>query len=230
MRTVAIIPALDEEATIEAVVTAVRRSGIDQIVVVDNGSTDRTAQRAVDAGARVVREGRRGYGAACLRGIASLPADAEVVVFLDADGSDDPGDVTRVLEPVRRGADLCVGSRTLGGAAPGALTPAQRFGNRLAGWLLGRLYGHACTDLGPLRAIRVDALRRLGMRDRGFGWTVEMQARAALAGLQVREVSVCYRPRAGGRSKISGTVRGSVQAGATILWTLAALRLEAARR
>lgn len=226
MRVTAIIPALDEEATIGAVVSAVRAAGVERVLVVDNGSRDQTAARARAAGARVVREPRRGYGAACLAGVGALPPDTEIVLFLDGDGSDVPTDIDAVLAPVAGGAaDLAVGSRLRGGAEAGALAPAQRLGNRLAALLLRALYGARCTDLGPLRAIRADALRGLGMRDRGFGWTVEMQARAALAGLRVIEVPVHYRRRAGGSSKISGTVIGSVRAGVTIIGTMVRLRL-----
>lgn len=221
----AIIPALEEEATIGMVVRKVHAAGIDEVIVVDNGSVDATALRARAAGARVVREERRGYGWACLAGIAALPAAARTVVFLDADGSDDPSALPVLVSLVEVGtADLAIGSRTRGDLAPGAMTPVQRAGNLLAGWLLGRWYGLACSDLGPMRAIAVDKLRSLGMRERGYGWTVEMQARAAKNGLLVVEVPVTYRRRLSGRSKISGTVRGTVGAAARILWTLAALR------
>jgi glycosyltransferase involved in cell wall biosynthesis len=224
MRVVAIIPALDEEATVGDVVCGLRRVGADRVVVVDNGSSDRTAARAAAAGAVIVAESRRGYGAACHAGLAAA-RDADLIVFADADGSDDPADVPRLLAPLRRGeADLAIGSRVRR-ASSGALTTAQRLGNWLAGRLLSRWFGLPSTDLGPLRAIRAEALARIGMRDRGFGWTVEMQARAAQLGLRVVEVDVAYRPRRGGRSKISGTVRGSARAGVTILWTLLTVRV-----
>jgi glycosyltransferase involved in cell wall biosynthesis len=225
VRVVAVIPAVDEEATIGAVVAGVQRAGIERVLVVDNGSRDATSARALSAGAAVVHEPTRGYGSACLAGIAALPAEAEVVVFLDGDGSDDPADLPALVQPIACGAaDLVIGTRMRGTAEAGSLTGPQRFGNWLAARLLAAWYGAASSDLGPMRAVRVDALRRLRMRDRGFGWTVEMQARAASRGLRVLEVPVRYRRRAGGRSKISGTLIGSARAGAKILWTLVALR------
>ena len=202
------------------------RAGVRTVVVVDNGSRDGTAAVARAAGATVVHEPRRGYGAACLAGLAYLRAHPPgVVVFLDADLSDDPAQLPEVLAPVLEGrADLVVGSRVLGRPAPGSLTLAQVLGNRLAVALLALLFGAHYTDLGPFRAIRWAALERLGMRDRGYGWTVEMQARAARAGLRALEVPVRYRRRLG-RSKISGTVRGVVGAGTKILFTIARVRL-----
>ncbi len=195
-------------------------------MVVDNGSTDGTAAVARAAGATVVREPRRGYGAACLAGLAHLrERPPELVAFLDADASDDPAQLPEVLAPLLEGrADLVVGSRVRGVPAPGSLTLPQVLGNRLAVALLVLLFGVRFTDLGPFRAIRWAALERLGMRDRGYGWTVEMQARAARAGLRAVEVPVRYRRRIG-RSKISGTVRGVIGAGAKILLTIARVRL-----
>jgi glycosyltransferase involved in cell wall biosynthesis len=202
------------------------RSGVRTVVVVDNGSSDDTAAVARAAGATVVSEPRRGYGAACLAGLAHLRAHPpEAVVFLDADASDDPAQLPEVLAPLIEGrADLVIGSRVRGGHAPGSLTLAQVLGNRLAVALLGLLFGVRYTDLGPFRAIRWSALEALGMRDRGYGWTVEMQARAARAGLRAVEVPVRYRRRIG-RSKISGTVRGAVGAGSKIVFTIARVRL-----
>lgn len=225
----AIIPALDEEAAIAAVVESVQQAGIDEVIVADNGSADATACRASAAGARVVREMRRGYGAACLAGIAALRAETTTVVFIDLDGSDDPSALPALVGLVESGeADLAIGSRLRGDVAPGALTLAQRIGNRLAGWLLTTLYGSPSTDLGPMRAVRAEVLRSLDMRDRGFGWTVEMQARAAALGYRTVEVPVTYRRRRGGRSKISGTFLAALRAGATILWTLLSVRLRGA--
>jgi glycosyltransferase involved in cell wall biosynthesis len=212
-----VIPALDEADAVAAVVRAVPRPPVATVVVVDNGSTDGTAEAARRAGALVVREPRRGYGAACLAGLRALPPAGGVVVFLDADGSDDPALVPALCRPIVEGrADLVVGSRARGHVEPGALTVAQRLGNALAArWLRAR-FGLAATDLGPFRAIRRASLETLGMTERGYGWTVEMQIKAARAGLRYLEVPVPYRRRTG-RSKISGTVRGTVGASARIL-------------
>lgn len=216
-----IIPALDEEDTIAATLDGLAGHTLTQLIVVDNGSADRTAEIARAHGARVVAEPRRGYGRACLAGLAAIGPDTDVVVFMDADGSDDPSDLGRVLEPIASGqADLVIGSRVLGTRETGALTAQQQLGNRLATYLLRLFYGARSTDLGPFRAIRRDALARLGMRDTNFGWTVEMQVKALRAGLRVHEVPVHYRRRRGGRSKVSGSVRGSLLAGAKILWTI----------
>lgn len=220
-----VIPALDEEASIGAVVAGLPRAGVDEIVVCDNGSRDRTAQVARAAGATVVGAARRGYGSACLAGLAHLrsrPAGPpSIVAFVDADGSDVPAELPRLLAPIERGeADLVIGSRVLGRAEPGALTLPQRLGNRLAAFLLRSLWGATTTDLGPFRAIRWEALEGLGMADPDYGWTVEMQVKAIRAGLVTVEAPVTYRRRIG-VSKISGTVRGVVGAGSKILWTIA---------
>ena len=233
LRIAVMIPALDEEAALPTVLADLARvalapgATLTQVIVADNGSLDRTAEAAHAGGATVVREPRRGYGAACLAALASLPADAcDVVAFLDADGSDDVADLAAVLAPIVAGeADLVVGSRALGQAERGSLTPVQRFGNWLAAALLRGLFGARVTDLGPLRAIRRRALDSLCMRDRDYGWTVEMQARALRAGLRYREVPARYRRRRGGRSKVAGTLRGAAGAGWKILWTIARVRL-----
>lgn len=229
MRAHVVIPALDEEAAIGRVLADLPRDRVGRIIVVDNGCTDRTAAVALAHGATVVREPRRGYGAACLRGIrAAGPCD--VLVFLDADYSDHPDELPRLLAPLRQGgADLVIGSRMRAPASRRALLPQARFGNRLAAVLLNALFGGRTSDLGPFRAIRRDALLRLEMDDHGFGWTVQMQARALARGLRVVEVPVSYRPRIG-RSKISGTVAGSVRAGTRILLTIARERIKAGRR
>jgi glycosyltransferase involved in cell wall biosynthesis len=191
-----------------------------QIIVADNGSRDRTAEIARQAGATVVTEPRRGYGAACLRALASLPPDADTVVFMDADSSDDPSEAACLLEPILKGrADFVLGSRTLGKAEKGSLQAHQRFGNELATFLIRILFGYRYTDLGPFRAIRVDALRKLDMRDRNYGWTIEMQIKAVRQKLRIEEVPVSYRNRVG-VSKISGNLKASALAGIKILWTV----------
>ena len=218
-RVVVVIPAIDEEPAIGRVLAEIPRS-VSEIIVVDNGSRDRTAEVACAAGATVVHEPRRGYGQACLTGIAAAP-DADVFVFLDGDGSDHPEQLEDVLGPVLRGeADLVIGSRALGRRAPGAHPWHAVLGTRLCVSLMNRLVGTQATDLGPFRAIGAPALRRLGMSDRDFGWTVEMQLKARRHRLRVREVPVDYRPRIG-RSKVSGTLGGSMRAGVKILATIA---------
>jgi glycosyltransferase involved in cell wall biosynthesis len=189
-------------------------------VVVDNGSTDGTASVARGLSVNLVREERRGYGSACLAGIAALEADPpDVVVFLDGDYSDHPEELPRLLDAIAAGADLVIGSRMLGSREPGALLPQARFGNALACSLIRLLFGHRYTDLGPFRAIRWEALRRLEMEDRDFGWTVEMQVKAVTEGLRIAEVPVSYRRRVG-VSKITGTVSGTLRAGSKILRTI----------
>ncbi len=232
MDTVVLIPALNEEGPLPRVLAALPRAGVREVVVVDNGSTDRTAEVAQAAGARVIREPRRGYGRACLTGLDALRADPpEVVVFVDADYSDYPEELPRVLAPILAGeADLVIGSRVRGAREPGALLPQARFGNWLATGLIRLATGVRFSDLGPFRAARWDALQAIAMADQGFGWTVEMQMKAAQARLRCVEVPVSYRPRIG-HSKITGTLSGSVRAGAKILATIGwlALRGGAAR-
>ncbi|MEM1055272.1 MAG: glycosyltransferase family 2 protein [Bacteroidota bacterium] len=229
MRFAAIVPALNEAATVASVVRALRSYGADPVVVVDGGSRDGTVREATEAGALVLMETRRGYGRACLAGLAALAeAPPEAVVFTDADASDDLTDLPALLDALET-ADLVVGSRVLGAregrVETGALTPVQRLGNALASRLVRARWGTAWTDLGPFRVIRWDALQALGMKDETWGWTVEMQARAARAGLRCAEVPVGYRRRRAGESTISGTLSGSIRAGAKILWTIGALAL-----
>ncbi len=229
-----IIPALDEEESLPLVLRAIPRCplpGVEvvEVVVVDNGSTDGTAAAARERGATVVREERRGYGAACLRGLAALHDGIEAVVFLDADFSDHPEEMGLLLEPILKGeADLVIGSRTLGAREPGALPPQARLGNRLAVSLIRLIWGVRYTDLGPFRAIRRDALPKLRMTDRDYGWTIEMQIRAAEEGLRIAERPVSYRRRVG-KSKISGTVSGAARAGAKILLTIVRFSLRRLR-
>ena len=234
-----IMPALDEEHAIRgtleellAVTVPVggpgstlappRSVAIQQLIVVDNGSSDRTAAVARELGAEVVSEPRRGYGNACLAGIATLLPEITTVVFLDADGSDDPRDLSRLLEPIERGqAEMVLASRVMGQRELGALSRHQQFGNALATKLMRMIVGARYTDLGPFRAIRREALERLKMRDPNYGWTIEMQIKAKREGLRVREIPVNYRRRRAGKSKVSGSLRGSVLAGGKILWTIA---------
>jgi glycosyltransferase involved in cell wall biosynthesis len=224
-----IIPALNEAGSIALVLGDLPPAFVDEVIVVDNGSTDATAERARAVGARVVEEPRRGYGSACLRGIASLDPACELVVFMDADYSDHGEELPDLVAPIEDGsADLVIGSRTLGRAEPGALLPQARFGNWLACHLIRGLFGHRYTDLGPFRAISRAALARLGMSDTNFGWTVQMQVLALSRGLRVVEVPVSYRRREG-VSKITGTLRGTIGAGSKILWTIAHLWLRRRR-
>lgn len=213
-----IIPALNEAQSIGQVLGAIP-DWVDEIIVADNGSTDCTVEIARARGARVVTAARRGYGSACLSGIAALQ-DADVVVFLDGDFSDFPEDMHLLVDPIiSDDADLVAGSRVLGEAEPGALTPQARFGNWLACHLICLFWGVRYTDLGPFRAIRATTLRQLEMRDPDYGWMVEMQIKATRAGWRVKEVPVGYRRRIG-RSKISGTIKGVVGAGTKILLTI----------
>lgn len=234
MRVLVIIPAFNEARAIGRVLGDIPAGLVSEVVVVNNASTDETEANARAAGATVLAEDQRGYGWACLRGLAYARRKAptqqpDVIVFLDGDYSDHPDEMPRLLAPLRRGtADFVVGSRIRGIAAPettvevGAMLPQARIGNRLACFLMRRLWGARFTDLGPFRAIRYDALRALGMRDQTFGWTVEMQIKAVQAGLRCAEVPVSYRRRTG-VSKITGTVSGTAQASAKILWTIGRL-------
>ncbi|MGH7410802.1 MAG: glycosyltransferase family 2 protein [Candidatus Methylomirabilis sp.] len=211
MKIVAIIPALNEEGSIGQVVAAVPRDVVSQVIVVDNGSTDRTADVARAAGATVVPQPERGYGAACHAGLMAS-AGADLLVYLDGDRSDVPEETPRILGPILRGeADLVIGSRLSGRREPGAMPPHAIFGNWLASRVLRVLYGVQITDLGSFRAIRRKALLELGMQERTFGWPVEMIAKAARRGYRITEVPVSYRRRIG-RSKVAGTVKGSLLA------------------
>jgi glycosyltransferase involved in cell wall biosynthesis len=209
-----VLPALDEAAALPAALASFP-PGID-LLVVDNGSRDGTAVVAAAAGARVVTEPRRGFGAACWAGVQASPR-AEVIAFADADGSFDGADLATVAGPVVRGqADLVVGSRITGRRAPGAMTPFAVAANQTLGLACRLLFGVPLSDLGPFRAIRRDTLLALGVRDRGQGWPLEMIGRAGQAGLRVVEVPVRYRPRAAGASKVSGSLRGSLRATAAM--------------
>lgn len=218
-----VIPAHNEAESIGLVLRDLPLRKLHQVIVVDNRSTDGTGEIAAQFGppVRVVREERMGYGQACLTGIAALDPATEIVLFMDADHSDHADEIPRLLAPIIRGrADFVIGSRARGTAEPGSLTPQQRFGNWLATTLMGLIWGTRWTDLGPFRAIRHDALQRIGMRDTNFGWTVEMQIKAHRKRLRCREVPVSYRRRIG-TSKISGTLSGTLRAGYKILYTIA---------
>jgi glycosyltransferase involved in cell wall biosynthesis len=223
-----VIPALNEEEPIANVVRECFATGVPrEIIVVDNGSTDGTADRAGEAGARVVSEPTPGYGRACAAGVRVISPECDIVVFLDGDGSDCPEFMNQLIDPIVRGShDFVIGSRTRGKREPRSMNMQQIFAGRLAGWLLSILYGVRYTDMSPFRAIRRDALDQLSMREKTYGWNLEMQMRAARAGLRILEIPVNHRCRAGGVSKVSGTLRGTFVAGTRILATLARIALE----
>ncbi len=216
-----VIPAYNEALSIGKVVAEIPKKLIHEIIVVDNASTDDTARIAQAAGARVEYEPEPGYGAACLRGIAKAKElGADLIVFMDGDYSDYGDEIGLLLDPILKNeCDMVIGSRALGVAEKGALTPQQRYGNQLACFLMRHLLGAHYTDLGPFRAISMSALDKIGMRDRNYGWTVEMQIKAHEKGLRVKEVPVRYRKRIG-KSKVSGTVKGVVMAGYKIIFTI----------
>ena len=220
---IVIIPAYNEEDSIGKVIADIPKDIAGEVVVVDNGSTDNTAQVAMEAGAILLREHRRGYGYACLRGInyaQSKRERPEILVFLDGDYSDYPEEMRTVVAPIiEHDYDMVIGSRTRGKAEKGALLPRAVFGNALATTLIKWFYGARFTDLGPFRAIKLDKLLELGMTDTTYGWTVEMQVKAAKKRLKCTEVPVSYRKRIG-TSKITGTLGGSVKAGHKIVWTI----------
>jgi glycosyltransferase involved in cell wall biosynthesis len=221
-----IIPALDEEEPIAGVVRECLETGLpNEVIVVDNGSTDRTAKHAREAGARVVTA-PRGYGRACAAGARALSPDCDIVVFLDGDGSDVPAFMNQLVDPVARGThDFVIGSRTRGQREQGSMNLQQIFAGRLAGLILRLLYGVRYTDMSPFRAIRRDALEGLDMREETYGWNLEMQMKAARSGLRVLEIPVNHRRRAGGESKVSGTFRGTFIAGSRIIATLVRVAL-----
>ena len=214
-----IIPAFNEESSIGHVLKDLPRDTLHEIIVVDNGSTDNTAEVARDSGARVVYEKRPGYGSACLRGIAELN-HPDIVVFLDGDYSDFPEEIDQLTQPILSGEkDFVLGSRMLLPESRAALLPQARYGNRLAAFLIRMFFSHRYTDLGPFRAIHYDCLKKIGMQDTNFGWTVEMQIKAVRNGLRICEIPVRYRQRIG-VSKITGTVSGTFKAGTKIIYTI----------
>ena len=227
MRISVVIPALNEEEPIAEVIRAIPARLVTEIIVVDNGSSDRTAERAQGAGARVVRQPARGYGRACRAGVEAVSPLADVVVFLDGDGSDRPEAMELLLSPLAAGShDFVIGSRVRGEREPGSMNGAQLFAAALASGCVRLLYGVRYTDMCPFRAIRRDALLSLGMREETYGWNLEMQMKAARSGLRILEVPVPHRRRKGGRSKVSGHLVASVNAAARILWTLGRLALQ----
>jgi glycosyltransferase involved in cell wall biosynthesis len=232
MRILVIIPAFNEAESIGSVIGDIPKGLVEEVVVVNNASTDATDKNARAAGATVIREERRGYGDACLCGIAyARQKNPDVIVFLDGDYSDHPEEMAALVAPILQGsADFVIGSRMLGKREPGAMLPQALVGNRLACALMRLRWGARYTDLGPFRAICFSDLLALDMQDRTFGWTIEMQIKAIQAGLRYTEVPVSYRRRVG-VSKITGTVSGTLKASAKILWTIAKYaRAQPARR
>lgn len=224
-----VIPCLNEEEPIAGVVAEVLAQGADEVIVVDNGSTDSTNVRARGAGARVVSEPQRGYGRACASGVAAIRPDADIVCFLDGDGSDVPAFLASVVEPLARDeADFVMGSRLRGVRERGSMTPQQLVAGHLAGLLMRMVYGVRFTDMSPFRAMRLGKLRALGMSEMTYGWNLEMQMRAAATGLRILEVPVDHRCRRGGASKVSGNVRAGLSAAWKIATTF--IRLAATLR
>ncbi len=219
-----VIPAFNEEGTIGRVVGDIDRNLVRNVIVVNNGSTDATVQVAEAAGALVLHETFMGYGAACLKGIKyvnDLPEKADAIVFMDGDYSDHPEQLIELIEPIRANeVDMVIGSRALGIRESGSMTPQQVFGNWLATFLIRIIYKVKFTDLGPFRAVSLDALNKMDMKDRTYGWTVEMQVKAIRQGLRFKEIPVDYRKRGAGKSKVAGTVKGTIFAGYKIIATI----------
>jgi len=221
LRIAVVIPAFNEEESIGHVVGGIPRSHVSETIVVNNGSTDGTAEVALSSGATVLTELRRGYGYACLLGIDhAVRSGADIIVFLDGDFSDYPEELSAILRPItEEGYDMVIGSRMSGAREPGALLPQAIFGNWLAGFLIRMFWGYRFTDLGPFRAVTVEALQKMRMSDPTYGWTVEMQIKAAKLKLKCTEVPVRYRRRIG-TSKVTGTIPGTIKASTKILFTI----------
>jgi len=223
MKVDVIIPAYNEEASIGSVIRDIPSGLVREVIVCNNASSDNTAEVAKAHAATVVMAPKRGYGSACLAGMAHIASKTDppdVVVFLDGDYSDHPEEMTLLLDPIRNeGQELVIGSRALGDLQKGSMQPQQIFGNWLATTLIRLLYNYKFTDLGPFRSVTYDALKKIDMQDQDFGWTVEMQVKAAKMGLSCKEVPVSYRKRIG-VSKVSGTIKGTILAGHKILWTI----------
>jgi glycosyltransferase involved in cell wall biosynthesis len=230
LRVAVVIPTLDEEEPIGEVIRAVPRDVVDQIIVADSGSRDRTVERARAAGARVIEERQRGYGRACAAG-ARAASDCDIIVFLDGDGSDRPEVAPVLLAPILRGThDFVIGSRTRGEREPGSMNVLQIAAGYVAGALTRLLYGVPYTDMCAFRAIRRESLDRLHMREMTYGWNLEMQMRAARAGLRIIEIPVPHRRRIGGASKVSGTVMGTLKAGLRLGFAFARVAFERSDR
>jgi glycosyltransferase involved in cell wall biosynthesis len=224
----AVIPTLDEEAAIAVVIAAIPRGSADRVIVVDSGSADRTVERATAAGAQIITASR-GYGRACRAGVEAA-GDCDILVFLDGDGSDCPEEIPRLIAPIAAGqADFVIGSRSRGHREKGSMSALQLVAGYAIGALVRILYGVRYTDMGPMRAIRRDMLLRLGMREMTYGWNLEMQMRAARAGLRIVELPVAHRRRAGGVSKVSGNLAGTLKASWRISLAFVRIALEARR-
>jgi glycosyltransferase involved in cell wall biosynthesis len=221
-----VIPALNEEDAIGGVIDRIPRGAVDEIIIADGGSRDRTAEIALQRGARVLNAGK-GYGRACFEGALAAGAACHIVVYLDGDGSDFPEELPKLVAPIRAGAyDFAIASRAKGERAPGSMAWHQLASGRIIGALVGMLYGVRYTDMCAFRAIRRDALLSLGMQEMTYGWNLEMQMKVARAGLRILEVPVPYACRTGGHSKVAGSVRGTLRAGSRILLTLVRVALE----
>jgi glycosyltransferase involved in cell wall biosynthesis len=221
-RVAAVIPTLNEAETIAGAIASIPREVVHEVIVADSSSRDGTASIAQAAGARVVTLTAPGYGRACAAGVAAASADCGIILFLDGDGADRVDLADMLVAPIRNGThDFVIGSRVSGEREPGSMSWHQVLAGRLAGWLMSLLYRVHYTDMCAFRAIRRDALARLVMRETTYGWNIEMQMKAARAGLRILELPVPYRCRAGGSSKVAGTVRGSIRAGSRIVLTIA---------